>query len=109
MTRLAFAALLLASPAFAQQPPQQRCAARAEITAMLANQFLEVPLTRGFDPAAGVMVEMWGNPVSGTWTLLVTRPDQSVCILGDGEMLEVTEYEEPIIAPPESEAQEHKS
>lgn len=82
MIRLTFLAALLALPAAAQAPPADNCGVRIKVEYKLANEFLESPMVRWLD--GGGMMEFWGNPNTGTWTLLRTKPGGPVCVVADG-------------------------
>lgn len=73
------ALLCLALPAAAQD----NCAPRERVIGKLAGEFGEAPQSAGVD-AGGALVELWANPQTRTWTLLLTTGAQT-CILGDGE------------------------
>lgn len=82
MLRLLLAAGLVAlsGPAMAQQP---MCAPRAKVLEALATQYSETPRAFGLNDA-GSMVELAVSE-SGSFTLLVTRPDGITCIITGGE------------------------
>jgi hypothetical protein len=80
-TPIAALALLCASAVNAQQP---NCGERAKIIYPLANQYLEAPLLKAIDEA-GNLVEWWGNPATGTWTMLSTKPGGPTCAIKAGE------------------------
>ena len=74
-------AALTATPSFAQQV----CLPRADpIFARLNSQFGEILTEAGVD-ARGNLVRIFSSPETGTWTLLVTRPDGLTCIMAAGE------------------------
>ena len=73
------ALLCLALPAAAQD----NCGARERVIGKLAGEYGEAPQSAGID-TAGALVELWANPQTRTWTLLLTTGAQT-CILGDGE------------------------
>lgn len=77
LTTLA-AALALAGAASAQQPPQ--CGPVADVEAWLSITFGEAPLFSGLESREGVMVRLFLNPSSGTWTVLTVGADGMACI-----------------------------
>jgi hypothetical protein len=77
--RLAALLACLAGPAAAA------CLPAPEMRAILSERFGERPVMRGLSGAA--VVEVWVGP-SGTWTVLVLRPDGAACILADGTAAE---------------------
>lgn len=68
-----------------------RCADRAGLLAVLADQFDESPVGMGL--AEGAVVELLLSE-GRTWTVLVTRPDGTSCILAGG-----TDWDAAEIAP----------
>jgi hypothetical protein len=77
-------AVLLAFPAYAQQPP---CAAYDVMTKGLSDRFGESVIERGLSQT-GVMVEWWGNAETGTWTILTVNAAGVACIVQAGELFE---------------------
>jgi hypothetical protein len=63
------------------------CAARAEVVAKLAQRFGETLRSVGLQRADG-LVEIYASEKTGTWTILVTRPDGMSCLLAAGELWE---------------------
>jgi hypothetical protein len=94
MTRLAILALLIASPAFAEE----RCKdnGRDEIIAGLAKGYGETQIVEALDPAVGVIVELYANAKSGTWTLLSTFTDGRTCLIGSGTGVTIAKQGEPL-------------
>lgn len=54
---------------------------------VLAGQYGEMPLERGLD-WRGQLVEWWGNPETGTWSLVTLAPSGMACIPAHGQMYE---------------------
>ena len=77
-------AAALAVPAFAQQ---QNCGLREDVVTALTERFGESVQNRGISEG-GLLVEMWGNVDSGSWTALVTTPDSVSCIVASGQGFE---------------------
>ena len=89
--------LLACTPhAEAAGPATGACAARGEVVAKLAQRFGETLRSVGLQRADG-LVEVYASEKTGTWTILVTRPDGMSCLLAAGELWE----EEPKRAPGE--------
>jgi hypothetical protein len=93
MTRHCFIALLfLAGQADAQPQP---CQQRVKLVYELANKYLEAPIFRGLDKN-GQMVEVFANPVTGTWTITTTAPIEATrmqsCVLSIGQAAEAIPY-----------------
>lgn len=87
---------LLACTPHAEAAETGACAARGEVVAKLAQRFGETLRSVGLQRADG-LVEVYASEKTGTWTILVTRPDGMSCLLAAGELWE----EEPKAAPGE--------
>ncbi|MFQ5438085.1 MAG: hypothetical protein ACE5DK_04550 [Paracoccaceae bacterium] len=79
-TALVFGAVATAPPVFAQQAT---CGQRDHLTAQLTEKYMEQLTAGGFQSASSVL-EIWTSPQSGTWTMLLTRPDGVSCVVGSG-------------------------
>lgn len=75
--RLIVLALVIATPAAAQQVPA--CAPRDGVVKMLAGKYHEEQRGLGIE-RSGRLVELFANPDTGTWTVLVTEPGEMPCI-----------------------------
>lgn len=73
---------LLATPASANP----NCGQYVDIAKMLAEQYGEVVVDRGF--ATPDLVEWWANTDTGTWTIVKYSAAGNACILVSGEMHE---------------------
>ncbi len=92
--RLALAFALLAAPALAQQAAQQpaqqpaqalsACAPRADIIAQLQKKYGETRRGAGLQNR-GAVTEVFASAATGTWTIIVTRPDGVACAVAAGE------------------------
>lgn len=84
MTRIAVALLcLMATPASALE-----CNSRDRAVMMLDKTFGEKPIIVG--AVAGekpMMLELFANPVTGSWTLLITGANGIACMLESGTRL----------------------
>lgn len=81
---LGFGALLLATQhAFAGPPP---CADHASVVERLATAFGET--RRSIALGGGSVVETFASDETGTWTIIVTRPDGLACLLAAGDSYE---------------------
>jgi hypothetical protein len=78
MKKLLAALALMASPAYAQ--PQ--CMGYPDLAAALTSEFSESVAGRGL--SNGNIAEIWVNPNTGTWTLVVVTPNGIACIAGHG-------------------------
>ena len=92
MFRLAIIFILLATPAMAQQLPGQ-CSPHDAGIKSIEDQYGETITGRGLHEN-GMMVEMLVSQ-SGTWTLVVTRPDGLSCIAGAGDNWETVKPKAP--------------
>ncbi|MBL8690925.1 MAG: hypothetical protein JNL04_17610 [Rhodospirillaceae bacterium] len=83
-TRLILAApiavMLAASPAIAAET---LCGSRDSVLKQLASEYQEAPVGIGL-ASNGAVVELLTSS-SGSWTLLVTMPKGSTCLMGTGE------------------------
>ena len=88
MTRIiaAFAACLtvMATAAFAEQ----QCGPRAVVIAHLADNFGESRQSIGMGQE-GRVVEVFASVETGTWTITVTLPDGTTCLVAAGNSFEV--------------------
>lgn len=78
------AAASLAFPAEAQPRRQIFCAPRDALVAMLDQRFGEVLQGAGLQNAT-TLVEMFASLDTGTWTLVLTRPDGTACAIAAGQ------------------------
>lgn len=91
-----FGAAALAPPqAEAQSPSQVRkvCAPRALLTANLAEKYGETKQGVGLANGAAAF-EVWRSDKSGSWTMLMTRPNGVSCVIASGNS-----WHEPHIVP----------
>lgn len=72
------------APGHAQE---RSCAARSQVVERLAARFGETLQSLGMQSAEG-MVEIYASPATGTWTILLTSPDGTSCLLAAGEAWE---------------------
>ena len=78
---------LIACTPHAEAGETGACAARGEVVAKLAQRFGETLRSVGLQRADG-LVEVYASETTGTWTILVTRPDGMSCLLAAGELWE---------------------
>jgi len=76
--------LLLCAP---QAMAEQACADRAEVVNRLERNFGETRQSMGLNAQTGV-VEVYASDQTGTWTIVLTRPDGVSCLIASGEMWE---------------------
>jgi hypothetical protein len=64
--------------------PVANCGERKDLVQRLERMFGEVQKGAGLVSAAQLL-EVWGSDETGTWTILMTRPDGQSCVLAAGE------------------------
>ncbi len=62
---------------------QMMCAARADLLVNLKGKFSEAPVAIGLINTAGV-VEVLASPEGDTWTIIVTDPQGTSCLMAAG-------------------------
>lgn len=65
------------------QAQSRACAPRAEVVKSLDGMFNEVPAARAI-VADGTLMEVFVSE-EGTWTMLLTSPQQVSCLVGSGD------------------------
>jgi len=63
------------------------CAERDSVVSSLARQFKEAPRELGL-ASNGTIIELTTTNDGRTWTLLMTRPDGTTCVIAAGEAWE---------------------
>ena len=64
---------------------QAQCAPADAVADRLSEQYGETIAHTGLD-TRGVIIEWWENPETGSWTLIVLRPDGARCFIASGDM-----------------------
>ncbi len=77
----ATATVAFASPAAAQRPA---CGDRTKIIERLTAKYGETRQSMGLNHNNGI-VEVYASPETGTWTILMTMPTGTACLLAAGE------------------------
>jgi len=72
-----------AGPTAARADPQV-CGARAEILAELTKRYSEAPVAVGV-ANSGVLVEVLSSGNGSTWTIIVSQPDGTSCLVAAGK------------------------
>ena len=62
---------------------QTSCAKRSEVIAELNNRYGKRPQSTGLMPN-GHMLETFAHSQTGTWTILITTPDGTSCMIASG-------------------------
>ena len=82
------AAAILSLPettAWAQsQGPAQQCDQRARVIGHLAQKYQETPVAIGVTTSGG-MVEVLTTGDGGTWTIILSNPNGTSCLVAAGE------------------------
>jgi hypothetical protein len=81
---------LIASPLYAA--PQ--CNQRAAVMAHLAEKYGETPRAAGLAANSTVM-ELLANDETGSWTITVTTPDGTTCLIASGMNFEAVDAPKP--------------
>ena len=79
------AAFFMAAPASAQMFPRTvriPCSGPDALPNLLARDYGETVTEQGI--ADGALVQLWRNPETGSWTILMVMPDGMVCALAGG-------------------------
>jgi hypothetical protein len=77
----------MAFAAFAQPAPG--CVERAIVVQRMAETYGEVLVNQGINQRG--LVEVFASPKTGTWTIIITKPDGVSCFLTAGELWEDVE------------------
>ncbi|MGE5505671.1 MAG: hypothetical protein ACM31L_14720 [Actinomycetota bacterium] len=88
MLEIGVAATLI-SATLASTPAQLVCAERQSLLESLARQYREAPTAVGV-ANNGSLIELLRTVDGKTWTLLMTRPDGTSCVVAAGEAWEDT-------------------
>lgn len=83
--RIALAAGLAAATPLAEAQTRTACAEREAVIARLADRYGETLQSLGLQSDSAV-VELYASADTGTWTILMTRPDGISCLIASGEM-----------------------
>lgn len=78
--------LALATPT-AEAEGRQACAARELVVQRLADKYGETLTSMGLHQDNG-LVEIYASDATGTWTILLSKPDGQACLLAAGRMWE---------------------
>ncbi len=83
-TALAVAPVVgLRATAFAQSV----CTTRGEVTKQLDSRYSEAPVAIGLAKSGGV-IEVFATTDGSTWTIIITMPDGTSCMMAAGEAWE---------------------
>lgn len=77
---------LTASYSLAQEPNQgSTCGGMMEVRTFLSEQYGESPQVAGVTPD-GIIMEIYANAQTGSWTMLATTVDGVSCFVNEGDM-----------------------
>ncbi len=84
MRRMALVLGSLALFVSSQASAQLACGDRAEVLQHLSEKYQEAPVALGLSSSGGVL-EVLSSSVSGSWTILITMPNGTSCMVAAGE------------------------
>ena len=73
-----------AEPLSPAQPQAQQCDQRARVLGHLAQKYKEAPVAIGLTSTGG-MVEVLTTGDGGTWTIILSNPNGTSCLVAAGE------------------------
>ncbi len=88
---LGFAGVVLAAQAAFGQTP--RCGKRDAVVMLLAERYGETRRSVGI--AENAVMEVYASAETGTWTITVTTPDGTMCLVAAGQAFESIEAQVP--------------
>ena len=65
-----------------------QCGPKKAVADQLAGRFGEVPIVSGI--SLNNSMKFFGNPRTGSWSMIFIRPDGVACVLATGDALEVS-------------------
>lgn len=82
---------LTAAPSFASQDGtgSSICGTRAELIGKLKKKYSERPVATGLATNGGIL-EVLASPTGNSWTIVLTMPDGTSCLIAAGENWETT-------------------
>lgn len=87
LARAAVALAGLVMTPSAEAETRQTCAAREAVVQKLHDRFGEELRSLGLHQTDGI-VEIYSSASTGTWTILMTRPDGMSCLIAAGQLWE---------------------
>ena len=63
---------------------QAACTTRSEVTERLAGDYAEAPVAAGL-ASSGAVIELFTSGDGATWTIVLTRPGGTSCLVAAGE------------------------
>lgn len=84
---LLVSASLAIAPVIASANPATTCADRTKVLSRLAADFGETRQSIGLG-ANNALIEVFASDQTGTWTITVTRPNGTTCLIASGQAFE---------------------
>ncbi len=81
---LAIAMLLVIWATFDPAAAQTACTTRSEVAERLAGDHAEAPVAAGL-VASGAVIEVFTSSDGSTWTIVLTGPEGTTCLVATGE------------------------
>jgi len=88
--------LALSAPQSAPAETPRTCAAHTQVVERLAERYGETLQSMGMHSNNGLL-EIYASEETGTWTILVTSPDGTSCLVAAGQMWEADA--KPLVKP----------
>lgn len=82
-----FVAAMVSIGLTAPAAAQMACAKRANILENLSGKYSEAPVAMGLANTGGV-IEVLSSPEGNTWTIILTDPNGTSCLIAAGEYWE---------------------
>ncbi len=80
------------------QPQTQQCDQRARVIGHLARKYKEAPVAIGLTSTGG-MVEVLTSGDGGTWTIILSNPNGTSCLVAAGEGWRGLEFDRSVYDP----------
>jgi hypothetical protein len=87
---IATMALLSTCGAAPAETPARPCAERSTVIARLAERYGETLQSLGLQTNSSIL-EVYASEATGTWTILLTRPNGVACLVASGQAWEKLE------------------
>jgi hypothetical protein len=87
MKMISYAIVLVAATLLSSSANAGQCGPKQMVIEQLGDRYGEVTFASGV--VIGNSVKFFGNPQTGTWSMVVIRPDGLACVIAIGEGLEV--------------------
>lgn len=89
LARAAVSIALIASTPLAEAQTQSPCAERNQLVLRLEERYGETLQSMGLNQNNSLL-EVYASEETGTWTILMTRPDGLSCLIAAGQMWDGT-------------------